>query len=225
VPSAHVAPDPLPSLGRFLNPLVWRLVDSKLRQAIDPVYNEFVESVNGRPRRSYSLSTMYSPDLHFQTISPLLFPPQPHYPRHHKFTGPWYDTAPPREIPGKVEQFLAMGEPPVVISLGSMGGTRGSWLMEYIDSAVRSTGRRAIIQSGWSGLRGHEVGQALLFTDWIPHAYLFPRAAVVVHHGGSGTTHAVCRAGVPSVVVPFMGDQIQWAKILHRKGVAPRPLL
>jgi UDP:flavonoid glycosyltransferase YjiC (YdhE family) len=45
--------------------------------------------------------------------------------------------------------------------------------------------------------------------------------AAIVHHGGAGTTAAALRAGLPSVVVPFMGDQFFWAHILARKGVAP----
>jgi UDP:flavonoid glycosyltransferase YjiC (YdhE family) len=41
----------------------------------------------------------------------------------------------------------------------------------------------------------------------LPHDWLFPRTAAAVHHGGAGTTAAALRAGVPSVVVPFMADQ------------------
>jgi UDP:flavonoid glycosyltransferase YjiC (YdhE family) len=59
----------------------------------------------------------------------------------------------------------------------------------------------------------------------IDHRSLFPRAACVVHHGGAGTTHAACAAGVPSVVVPHVGDQRYWADRLHRLGVAPEPQL
>jgi UDP:flavonoid glycosyltransferase YjiC (YdhE family) len=46
-----------------------------------------------------------------------------------------------------------------------------------------------------------------------------------VHHGGAGTTNAACAAGVPSVVVPHVGDQRYWAARLYRLGVAPRPQL
>src|SRR5262249_41560076 len=57
-----------------------------------------------------------------------------------------------------------------------------------------------------------------------PHDWLFPRTSLVIHHGGAGTTHSAARAGVPSVVVPFAGDQPFWADRLRRLGVAPRPL-
>ena len=53
-----------------------------------------------------------------------------------------------------------------------------------------------------------------------PHDWLFPRTAAVIHHGGSGTTHSATRAGKPSVVVPFAGDQSFWADRLARLGIA-----
>jgi UDP:flavonoid glycosyltransferase YjiC (YdhE family) len=48
--------------------------------------------------------------------------------------------------------------------------------------------------------------------------------AAAVHHGGAGTTAAAVRAGIPSVIVPFYGDQPFWARCLQREGVAPSAL-
>src|SRR6185437_14415508 len=56
----------------------------------------------------------------------------------------------------------------------------------------------------------------------VPHAWLFPRVALAVHHGGAGTTHAAARAGVASVVLPFAADQFFWAERLRYLGIAPR---
>jgi sterol 3beta-glucosyltransferase len=47
---------------------------------------------------------------------------------------------------------------------------------------------------------------------------------MAIHHGGSGTAHAAARAGVPSIVMPFAGDQPFWADRLRRAGVAPARL-
>ena len=44
-----------------------------------------------------------------------------------------------------------------------------------------------------------------------PHAQVFPQCAAVVHHCGAGTTHTTLKAGVPSVPVPHVSDQFQWA--------------
>ena len=54
-----------------------------------------------------------------------------------------------------------------------------------------------------------------------PHDWLFPRTSLVIHHGGSGTTHSAARAEVPSVVLPFAADQFFWAGQLRRTGIAP----
>jgi len=55
-----------------------------------------------------------------------------------------------------------------------------------------------------------------------PHAWLFPLTSMVIHHGGAGTTHTASRAGVPSIVLPFGGDQPFWAARLTSAGVAPK---
>ena len=53
---------------------------------------------------------------------------------------------------------------------------------------------------------------------------LFGRCAVVVHHGGSGTTATAVRAGVPHVVVPHAADQPYWGRRMADLGVAGRPI-
>jgi UDP:flavonoid glycosyltransferase YjiC (YdhE family) len=81
---------------------------------------------------------------------------------------------------------------------------------------------RAVVQSGWAELE--PVGDDILLVGDVPHDWLFPRTAAVVHHAGAGTTGAGLRAGVPAVPVPVLVDQPFWADRLHRLGVAPRPL-
>ncbi|HXK60053.1 MAG TPA: glycosyltransferase, partial [Acidobacteriota bacterium] len=46
----------------------------------------------------------------------------------------------------------------------------------------------------------------------------------LIHHGGAGTSMAVCRGGIPSIVIPHNSDQFYWALKLYELGVAPRPL-
>jgi UDP:flavonoid glycosyltransferase YjiC (YdhE family) len=48
--------------------------------------------------------------------------------------------------------------------------------------------------------------------------------AAVVHHGGAGTTAAGLRAGVPSIIIPFMGDQPFWGRRVAELGVGPQPI-
>jgi UDP:flavonoid glycosyltransferase YjiC (YdhE family) len=81
---------------------------------------------------------------------------------------------------------------------------------------------RAVVQSGWADLG--PAGDDILLVGDLPHDWLFPRTAAVVHHAGAGTTGAGLRAGVPAVPVPVLVDQPFWADRLHRLGVTPHPL-
>ena len=58
----------------------------------------------------------------------------------------------------------------------------------------------------------------------IPHEWLFPRMRGIVHHGGSGTTGAALRSGVPSIVVPLGFDQPYWGRRVAALGVGPAPV-
>jgi len=60
--------------------------------------------------------------------------------------------------------------------------------------------------------------------DAVPHAWLFPRVAAVVHHGGAGTTAAGLRAGIPTIVIPFFADQPFWGHRVAALGVGTAPI-
>ncbi|XP_056159423.1 sterol 3-beta-glucosyltransferase isoform X2 [Syzygium oleosum] len=58
----------------------------------------------------------------------------------------------------------------------------------------------------------------------IPYLWLFPKCVVAVHHGGSGSTAAALKTGIPQVICPFLLDQFYWAERMFWLGVAPEPL-
>ncbi|CAO2820758.1 unnamed protein product [Amaranthus hypochondriacus] len=62
------------------------------------------------------------------------------------------------------------------------------------------------------------------FSGSLPYSWLFPKCVTVIHHGGSGSTAAALRAGIPQVICPFMLDQFYWAERMCWLGVAPEPL-
>ena len=137
-------------------------------------------------------------------------------------TGYWWPARPPRwQPPDQLVDFLAAGPPPVFVGFGSMTPTHDR-LHDVVAAAVKRAGVRAVVQSGWAGLR--PAGDDILLVGDLPHDWLFPRTAAVVHHAGAGTTGAGLRAGVPAVPVPVLLDQPFWADRLHRLGVAPQPL-
>ena len=56
-----------------------------------------------------------------------------------------------------------------------------------------------------------------------PHSWLFSRVMGVVHHGGAGTTSAGLRAGRPTFICPFFGDQHFWGERVFITGLGPKP--
>ena len=103
-----------------------------------------------------------------------------------------------------------------------MGAGHGNRLSTAVGHTLRITGHRAIVARGWAELAVD--GPDVMVVDEVPHQWLFPRVAAVVHHAGAGTTAAGLRAGVPAIPVPFGYDQPFWARRLVELGVAPRAL-
>jgi vancomycin aglycone glucosyltransferase len=128
------------------------------------------------------------------------------------------------ELPADVERFLAEGEPPVFIGFGSMGVKDAGATTRLVLDAVRRAGLRAVVARGWAGLASEVMPEGVLAVGELPFGALFPRMAVVVHHGGAGTTATAARAGVPQLVTPQIMDQFYWASRVHRLGLGPQPL-
>jgi hypothetical protein len=53
----------------------------------------------------------------------------------------------------------------------------------------------------------------------------FFSVSAVCHHGGAGTTAAGLRAGKPTIIVPFFGDQFFWGTVIAKSGAGPQPFL
>ncbi|OZM75559.1 glycosyltransferase [Pseudonocardia sp. MH-G8] len=155
-------------------------------------------------------------------FSPAVVPRPADWPATVHVTGYWWPATPPGwQPPDLLADFLGAGPPPVFVGFGSMT-VNHERIHDVVTAAVTRAGVRAVVQSGWAELG--PAGDDILIVDDVPHNWLFPRMAAVVHHAGAGTTAAGLRAGVPAVPVPVLLDQPFWADRLHRLGVAPPPL-
>ncbi|MGW4247062.1 glycosyltransferase [Nocardia sp. NPDC004722] len=137
-------------------------------------------------------------------------------------TGYWWPPRPEQwEPPAELVDFLEAGPPPVFLGFGSMvDSAAGSARMSaMIGKALRRAGVRAVVQPGW--MRLDVPGDDVLTVGDVPHDWLFPRMAALVHHCGAGTTAAGLRAGVPAIGVPVYADQPFWARRLVDLGVSP----
>jgi sterol 3beta-glucosyltransferase len=217
LPTRSAPPPGMPPLGP-LNGAAWWMLDRALARTSRPV--DEVLSRAGSTQRGLPLFRARSNRLHLLACSPALIRVPPDLPPGTRVTGAWLDDGPVAPLAPDVESFLADGAAPIVIAFGSMAGAPEAVLAEAVRRML-AAGRRVIAQAGAAaGL----TSPGLLAIGAVDHRALFPRAAVVVHHGGAGTTHAVVAAGVPSLVIPHIGDQAYWADRLHRLGVAPKPL-
>ncbi len=106
-----------------------------------------------------------------------------------------------------------------------MSGDIAQHLLQLSVEAVKMSGQRAILLGGWATALDLDLPDSIYTIDFAPHDWLFPKVAAVVHHGGAGTTAAGLRAGRPSVIIPFFGDQPYWGRRVHALGVGPEPIM
>ncbi|HEX6404738.1 MAG TPA: nucleotide disphospho-sugar-binding domain-containing protein [Pseudonocardiaceae bacterium] len=130
----------------------------------------------------------------------------------------WPHQDPAWQSSAQLIDFLQAGPPPAFVGFGSRLVPNVERLSAAVGAALRQAGVRAIVQAGWSGLS--VTGDDVLTVDEVPHDWLFPQMAAVVHHCGAGTTAAGLRAGIPAIPLPAQFDTPVWAARLTALGVA-----
>ncbi|MGK4584088.1 glycosyltransferase [Kitasatospora sp. HPMI-4] len=239
LPSVGLSLQPIHPTGEFASPLLGgdrslgrlgnRLSAHGAHLALDRLYAPAVRDLRrrlGLPRqRAGALRRAHTragwPVLH--GFSPSVVPRPADWGPELAVTGYWWphlsaDWQPPAEL----ADFLRAGPAPVCIGFGSLVVADAGRLGQVVSDALRIARLRAVVQAGWTGLR--VTGDDVLTVQEVPHQWLFPQAAAVVHHAGAGTTAAGLRAGVPQIPVPGQLDAPFWAARLTRLGVSPRPL-
>lgn len=195
--------------GGMLNDFRRRLGLPRLGRLADPLTGPDGRAVN----------VLYPYSRHV-VPTPSDYPPSAHV------TGYWFLDQPEWTPPSELADFLSSGAPPVYVGFGSMGFGKGAQRRrDAVLGALAATGQRGIVATGWGGIAsGASPADNVLVVDAVPHDWLFPRVAAVVHHGGAGSTAAGLRAGRPTLVVPFLGDQPFWGARVHSIGAGPEPL-
>src|SRR5206468_5706426 len=88
-------------------------------------------------------------------------------------------------------------------------------------AAAQALGRRAVLLIGdRRNLPDKLLTPQLIAVDYAPYQSLLPRACLMVHHGGIGTTSEGLRAGIPTLIVPFAFDQSDNAAHAARLGAS-----
>ena len=184
-------------------------------------------------RRRLGLSTNGSAGLYrtlrstpmLSAYSPSIIPHAPDWPESVHVTGYFFlDSQADWQPSTELKAFLGAGDPPIYIGFGSMAGRNPEQLAKLVSEALVKSGQRGLLLTGWGGLHTELVPDNVFVMDAVPHSWLFPRMAAVVHHGGAGTTAEALRAGVPTVIVPFVFDQPFWGARVKALGLGPDPI-
>lgn len=158
-------------------------------------------------------------DLVLALFSREIAPPQPDWPPNTLQPGyALYDRDDARSgLAPELEAFLQAGEAPIVFTLGSSAVHDPRRFFEESAEAARILDRRAVFLVGQNAPPA-ATPSASIAAPYAPFSELFPRAAVVVHQGGSGTTAEALRAGRPALIMPCGFDQPDNAARVRRLG-------
>ncbi|TWU07461.1 glycosyltransferase [Stieleria varia] len=215
-------------LGGLYNRLTYRAVEIVTRLSARKFVKRWRES-HGMPanRPPFFQHADGTPISSLQAYSPSVVPQPSDWPDHALVTGYWFLDSESNYQPSQpLVDFIEQGPPPIYVGFGSIFGRDPRATTQRVIEGVRQSGCRAILASGWGGLdlRDLDLPESMLAIETAPHDWLFERVAAVVHHGGCGTTAAGLRAGRPTIICPFFGDQPFWGRIVHGLGVGPKPI-
>jgi UDP:flavonoid glycosyltransferase YjiC (YdhE family) len=193
-----------------------------LQAATAALINPFREKLGLRALPNPVTRDANSPQLALYAMSRHLVPETAAWPRHRRVVGFFFLRQPDWTPDEPLRRFVEAGEPPVVVSFGSMPHRDPERLARGIHDACALAGVRAVWQAG-DGLDAAAGSELVHVSGFVPHDWLFPRASCIIHHGGSGTAAAVFRAGKPSVYVPHgaIFDQTYWARLSAEHGCSP----
>lgn len=220
---------PYPTLARVqeafppLGHVVARFARFVTRKWPDPVYA--LRRELGLPRgKDPIFDAKHSDRLALALFSSVMGAPQPDWPSAAKTSGfAFYDgSGDEGELPPHLAAFLQDGPPPLVFTLGSAAVMNAGDFYEQSAEAAAILGQRAVLLVGADdrNLPRRALPDTICVARYAPYSKIFPRASVLIHQGGIGTTAQALRAGRPMLVMPYSHDQPDNARRVRRLGVA-----
>ncbi|MGD2156983.1 MAG: glycosyltransferase [Anaerolineales bacterium] len=209
------------------NKMTYWLAEQMAWGLLYPLVNRWRVDILGLPRLPFSALSAHARTHTSKVllgVSPhVVLPPRDWGDTVH-VTGYWFPPEQDWKPPDDLANFIAAGDAPVFVGFGSMPVEHPEKTTQIILEAVRKAGQRLVLHAGWGELGEVPLPDNAIKVDYVPYDWLFPRMSAIVHHGGSGTTAAGLRAGVPSIVVPFLFDQRLWGNRVADLGAGPKPI-
>jgi rhamnosyltransferase subunit B len=209
----------LRNLGPWMCRLLMQLARRITGPWVEPV-RAFRAELGLPPAGDPLYEGQFSPHGNLALFSRVFGPEQRDWPAKTRVTGfPFFNGAIP--MPPELTAFLDAGEPPVVFTLGSAAVSAAGSFYDESAKAIAELKCRAVLLVGRhpENMPPH-LPPNVIAIDGAPHDQLFPRASVVVHQGGVGTTGQAMRSGRPELVVPHAHDQPDNAFRVRNLGIA-----
>jgi UDP:flavonoid glycosyltransferase YjiC (YdhE family) len=209
----------VPALGH----VVARFARFVTRNWPEPVY-ELRRELGMATGKDPIFDAKHSESLVLALYSRVMGEPQPDWPTAAKITGfAFYDGAGSEGVlPPELAAFLEKGPAPLVFTLGSAAVMHAGDFYEQSAEAVEILGQRAVLLIGADdrNLPKRRLPESICIARYAPYSKIFPRASVIIHQAGIGTTAQALRAGRPMLLMPYSHDQPDNARRVRRLGVA-----
>jgi sterol 3beta-glucosyltransferase len=232
----HAFAVPEKKMGGTYNFFTYQMIDVVFWRGIANAVNRW--RINTLHLRPTSLNQLHVPKVPFlYCFSPAVVPPPLDYSDWIRVTGYWFlDEGDKYQPPDDLVRFIAKAKQDakklVYVGFGSILVDDPSAMMRMIVDAVTKADVRCVLAKGWSErvtatvtskdkheVKGVEIPDSILQIKATPHDWLFPQMDCITHHGGSGTTGASLRAGIPTIAKPFFGDQFFFGRRIEDLGV------
>jgi UDP:flavonoid glycosyltransferase YjiC (YdhE family) len=201
-----------------------QMVFGMLERGIDRYFGVEINAFRARlglPPAVRILSDWWnSPQLVLGLFPDWMSRPQRDWPANTLLTGPpLHDALMPFARQRELEAFLSAGEPPLVFSHSSAIDDARCFFADSV-AVAQSLGCRAVLLAPQDESIPQPLPDGVCHFPYVPHSFLLPRAAALVHHGGIGTSLQALAAGIPQLIVPVFLDQPDNGRRLTRLGVA-----
>lgn len=190
-------------------------------RSTDPAFNRARHQLGLPPARRALFDEMFAGDLNIGLWSPHMRPAaSDDKPRSHVAGFTWFDAASDDSWRAAVEPFLASGDAPVLVTMGTSVPHATRRVLGEAARACARVGARALLLAGKRECIPEALPEGVLAVPYAPMSEVLPRCALALHHGGLGTLSRCLRAGVPMICVPHLHDQFDNSARARRAGVS-----
>ncbi len=215
------ATNPLPDWAPRPLKSIWRSATDALM--LDPVcrppLNKLRAQLQLPPVSRIITEWMHSPELVVCAFPEWFAKVQADWPANSfNSSFPLYKPEFDQDLSEELQRFLAAGDAPIVITAGTAMAFAKP-IMEMGLKAAEAAGKRAVLVCNFEEQAPLNLPPSAIHVKYANFQLLFQRAAMVIHHGGIGTTAMAFACACPQVIFPFAHDQPDNAMRLERLGV------